>query len=167
MCAEAGPGNRWFVSVLSEQYIQRWSFTPPPGNEVFLFEDQDLLRKIKSRLHAKLWPSHDMAGIELWLLDMQQYQQGEVVVLVATVNLAHTPQLNYALVTLSDAEEHFTVKGVHVMAYNAFYNRAEEQTLLAMRFVLGRSYAYVFSGNVIYPILINGKYEFKLGLCYF
>lgn len=145
------------MTVLSEQYIQRWSFTSP-GNELFLYEDQDLLRKIKDRFHAKLWPSHDISGIELWLLDMQQYQQGEVVVLAAAVNLSHTPQLHYALITLSDSEDNFTVKSVYVMAYNAFYNKAEEATLLSMRFVLGRSYAYVFSGNVIYPILINGEW---------
>lgn len=149
------------MSVLSEQYIQRWSFAAP-GSETFLYQDQDLLRKIKDKFHTTLWASHDVSGAELWLLDMQQYQQGEVVVLAASLNLAHTPQLHYALITLSDAGDHFVVKQMHLLAYNAFYSKAEEANLLSVRFILGRSYAYVFSGQAIYPVLINGEWESSL-----
>lgn len=156
VCAEAGASNRCFVSVLSEQYIQRWSFTGP-GNESFVFQDQELVRKIKEKFHGTLWSAHDIQGTELWLLDMQQYQQGEVVVLAAALNHTHTPQLHYALVTLSDAGDQFAVKQLHLLAYNAFYSKAEENNLLSMRFVLGRSYAYVFNGTAIYPVLINGE----------
>lgn len=118
------------------------------------------MRKVKERFHARLWSAHDVTGIELWLLDMQQFQQGEVVVLVAAVNASHTPQLHYALVTLSDSDDQqqFLVKSFHLLAHNAFYNKNEEATLLSLRFILGRSYAYVFSGNVIYPVLINGEF---------
>lgn len=89
---------------------------------------------------------------------MQQYQQGEVVVLVAALNQTYTPQIHYALVTLTDAGDQFVVKQLHLLAHNAFYSKAEEANLLSLRFLLGRSYAYVFSGNAIYPILINGEY---------
>lgn len=156
MCAEAGASSRCFVSVLSEQYIQRWCFTAP-GHEAFVFQDQELVRKIKEKFHGTLWSTLDIQGTELWLLDMQQYQQGEVVVLAASLNHTHTPQLHYALVTLTDAGDQFVVKQLHLLAHNAFYSKGDEANLLAMRFVLGRSYAYVFSGSAIYPVLINGE----------
>lgn len=158
VCSESGAGSKCLVSVLSEHYIQRWCFAAP-GHESFLFQDQELARKIKDRFHAVLWPSHDVSGTELWLLDMQQYQQGEVVVLAASLNFSHTPQVHYALITLTEAGDQFAVKQLHLLAYNAFYSKAEEATLLSMRFVLGRSYAYVFSGTAIYPVLINGEWS--------
>lgn len=157
VCAESGSGNKCLVSVLSEQYIQRWSFTGPSGAETFLFQDQELARKIKEKFHASLWSTYDPSSTEVWLLDMQQFQQGEVVVLVAAMNSGHTPQLHYGLVSLSDSGDQFAVKQLHLMAYNAFYTKADEATLLSLRFVLGRSYAYVYSGTAIYPVLINGE----------
>lgn len=148
------------MSVLSEQYIQRWSFTGP-AQEAFLFQDQEIVRKIKDKFNSTLWSSHDVSGTDLWLLDMQQYQQGEVVVLAAALNSTHTPQLHYALVTLSESGDQFSIKQLHLLAYNAFYSKAEEANLLSMRFLLGRSYAYVYSGTAIYPVLINGNYDCK------
>lgn len=159
MCVEtvSGPNDKkYFVSVLSESFVQRWLIASN-ANETFLYEDHDLLRKIKDRFHAKLWSSHDISGIEIWLLDMQQYNQ-DVVVLAAAVNPRHTPQMHYALVTLADAGDTFTIKNFHSMAHTAFHNRADEPALLSLRFILNRSYAFVYSGNVIYPVLFNGKH---------
>lgn len=89
---------------------------------------------------------------------MQQHKQ-DLVVLVASVNMSHTPQLHYGLVVLSDNSDMLVVKSFHLLSYNTFYSKADEAELMSLKFVLSKSCAYVYSSSTIYPvILLNGKF---------
>ena len=52
--AENTGNSEWIISVLADRWIQRWLFTPY-GNETFLFEDSEVVRKIRDAFHKKFW----------------------------------------------------------------------------------------------------------------
>lgn len=57
MCAQRSGTADWIVSVLSDKWIQRWSISPNV-TETFLFEDSEILRKVRDAFHQQIWRHH-------------------------------------------------------------------------------------------------------------
>ncbi|XP_059618907.1 nuclear pore complex protein Nup133 [Phlebotomus argentipes] len=159
MCAEPSGGREWTVSVMSERWIQRWSFQMTDG-ECFIFEDSDFLRRIRESFHKKFWVNRDPNEVEIWLLDLQT-SDSDLVVLAAGMNKSFTPQLHYALITFncSENQDHLVLSNFHQLTYNTFHSEEHESDLLAMKFVLNKNYAYVYSEKTIFPVLLNEPAE--------
>lgn len=83
----------YHVNVLSEHSLQRWLFSPN-SNEMFLYEEQEISKKIRDYFRAKMWPNRSNLNepIDLWLLDMQTIDRG-VIILAAGSNLSLSPQV--------------------------------------------------------------------------
>lgn len=91
---EAINSIEYHISVLSEHSLQRWLFSPNT-NETFLFEDQEISKKIRDFYRTKMWPNRNEA-IETWMLDMQTVDRG-VIILAAGANLVLSPQVYLSL----------------------------------------------------------------------
>jgi nuclear pore complex protein Nup133 len=93
----------YHISVLSEHSLQRWLFSPNVNNgETFLYEDQEISKKIREYFRSKMWPNRSNFNepIDTWMLDMQTVDRG-VMLLVAGANLALSPQVFLTLSRLS------------------------------------------------------------------
>lgn len=53
-CAERKGAVDWDVSILSDKWIQRW-IVSPNASETFLFEDTEIIRKIKEAFQEHIW----------------------------------------------------------------------------------------------------------------
>lgn len=145
------------MSVLSDKFIQRWC-VELNFNETFLFEDQQIIQKVKQAFHHQAWPSRDINEVEMFTLDMQPNKEGELILLVAAMNLAHTPQILYALVTLIEQQSCFGIKDFCQMKTNAFYSGDANEDSLKYKFILTDSTAYVYGERTIFEVLLNGEY---------
>lgn len=90
--------NEHHVSVLSDYSLQRWQFSSSTNTESFLFEDNEISKKIRDYFRSKMWPNRGNLNepIDTWLLDMQTVDRG-VMVLIAGANLTITPQVFLSL----------------------------------------------------------------------
>lgn len=88
-----------------------------------------------------------------------QVAESNLVILAAAVNLTHTPQLHYALITLNELGTTFSVKNFCQMKYQAFYSGEPNDDNLKMKFIYNRSIGYVYTcaDRTIYEIILNGK----------
>lgn len=155
ICAEPRDSSEWSVSVLSDKWIQRWSIGPNCV-ENFLFEDFEIVRKMKETFQQKIWPNRDASEIETFLLDMQA-ATGNLYVLAAAINLAHTPQIHFAIFTLDDCESVFNVINYCQIKNSIFYSGDANDENLKYKFILNRSVAYVYGERTIYEIILGGK----------
>lgn len=158
MCAKISESSDWYVSVLSDKFIQRWC-VELNFNEQFLFEDQNIVAKIKQTFHLRLWPSRDINSVDLFILDMQPNKSGELVLLVAAMNLQHTPQIFYALVTLVEQQQCFVIKDFCQIKTSAFYSGDANEESLKYKFILTDSTAYVYGERTIFEVLLGGNFE--------
>lgn len=156
MCAKISESSDWYVSVLSDKFIQRWS-VELNFNETFMFEDQQIILKIKQAFHQRVWPSRDINDVEMFMLDMQPNQNGELILLVAAMNLSHAPQILYALVTLVEQQASFAIKDFCQMKTTAFYSGDANEESLKYKFILSHSTAYVYGERAIFEVLLSGK----------
>lgn len=93
---EAINSIEYHITILSEHFIQRWLFSPNT-NETFLFEDQEISKKIREFYRSKMWANRSVnENIDSWMLDMQTVDRG-VMVLAAGVNLSLSPQVYLSL----------------------------------------------------------------------
>lgn len=159
MCAKISESSDWYISVLSDKFIQRWC-VELNLSETFLFEDQLIISKIKQAFHHRAWPSRDINEVEMFTLDMQPNKDGELVLLVAAMNLTHTPQILFALVTLTEQQACFTIKDFCQMKTNAFYSGDANEESFKYKFILTDSTAYVYGDRSIFEVLLSGKWEF-------
>lgn len=162
ICAEISESSDWYVSVLSDRYIQRWSIELN-FNETFMFEDQNIIQRIKQTFHTQYWPSNDINDIEMFIIDMQPAMGGELILLVGAMNLTHTPQIIYALITLSEQQAGFIIKNFCQIKMNAFYSGEMNDEQFKYKFILNRnaSVAYVYGDREIYEVILGGKSLFK------
>lgn len=147
------------MSVLSDKFIQRWC-VELNFNETFLFEDQNIVAKIKQTFQQQVWPSRDIKEVEMFMLDMHPNKDGELVLLVAAVNLAQTPQIFSALVTLVEYQSCFALKDFCQMKTNAFYSGDANEENLKYKFILADSTAYVYGERTIFEVLLSGNFPF-------
>lgn len=124
-----------------------------------MFEDQNIIQRIKQRFHNLIWPSRDINDVETFILDMQPASGGNLILLVAAMNLSHTPQIIYALVTLSEQQSEFTIKNFCQMKVNAFHSGEMNDEQLKYKFILSRnaSVAYVYGDRDIFEVILGGK----------
>lgn len=151
------------MSVLSDRFIQRWS-VDTSFTESFLFEDQNIVQKIRQTFHNQVWPAHDIERVEIFMLDMQAQNGGDLILLVAATNHAHAPQLHYALITIGEQQGSFTIKNFCQMKANAFYSGNENDDNLKFRFILSRSTAYVYGGRTIFEVILSGMSSRRIRL---
>lgn len=155
MCAKISESSDWYISVLSDKFIQRWC-VELNLTESFLFEDQNIIPKIKQTFHHRAWPSRDINSVDMFVLDMQPNKNGELILLVAAMNLTHTPQILYALVTLTEQQQCFTINEFCQMKTNAFYSADANEECLKYKFILTDSTAYVYGDRTIFEVLLSG-----------
>lgn len=154
MCAKISESSDWYVSVLSDKFIQRWCIELN-FNEQFLFEDQNIVSKIKQTFHHRLWPSRDINTVDMFILDMQPNKKGELVLLAAAMNLTHAPQILYALVTLTEQQQCFTIKDFCQIKTSAFFSGDANEESLKYKFILTDSTAYVYGERTIFEVLLG------------
>lgn len=128
-------------------------------NEQFLFEDQNIVSKIKQTVHHRLWPSRDINSVDMFILDMQPNKDGELVLLVAAMNLEHTPQILYALITLTEQQQCFHIKEFCQIKISAFYSGDANQEWLKYKFILADDTAYIYGERTIFEVLLRGKHR--------
>lgn len=157
MCAKISESSDWYISVLSDKFIQRWC-VELNFSEAFLFEDQHIIPKIKETFHIRLWPSRDIQNIEMFVLDMQPNKYGELILLVAAMNLMHAPQIIYALVTLTEQQQCFAIKDFCQMKMDAFYSGDANEENLKFKFILSDSTAYVYGERKVFEVLLTGNF---------
>ncbi|XP_035903262.1 nuclear pore complex protein Nup133 [Anopheles stephensi] len=146
--------SEWHITVLADRWIQRWAVQPHSGNERFLSEDADIMKKMRDFFHQKLWNTRDVSEVELWALDMQATDRG-VIILAAAVNEQRSPQVYYALMTvIFEPDNTFTLKESTVMRYKGFYSAERLAELIDFRFIANRSFAYVYNDRYIFPVAL-------------
>ncbi|XP_052902993.1 nuclear pore complex protein Nup133 [Anopheles moucheti] len=146
--------NEWHITVLADRWIQRWAVQPVNGNERFLSEDADIMKKMRDFFHQKLWNTRDVSEVELWALDMQATDRG-VIILAAAVNEQRSPQMYYALMTvIFNPDNTFTIKESTIMRYKGFYSAERLAELIDFRFIANRSFAYVYNDRYIFPVAL-------------
>lgn len=141
--------------MLSDKWIQRWSIGPNCV-ETFLFEDFEIVRKMKETFQQNIWPNRDVNEIEIFLLDMQA-SIGNLYILSAAINLAHTPQIHFAIFTLDDCDSVFNVINFCQIKNNAFYSGDANDENLKYKMILNRSVAYVYGDRTIFEVILGGK----------
>lgn len=156
MCAKISESSDWYVSVLSDKFVQRWC-VELNFNEKFLFEDQNIVTKIKQTFHQRLWPSRDINSVDMFVLDMQPNRNGELVLLTAAMNLTHTPQILYAVVTLAEQQQCFAIKDFCQIKTSAFYSGDANEESFKYKFILNDSTAFVYGERTIFEVLLSGK----------
>lgn len=149
--------------MLSDKFIQRWS-VELNFNETFLFEDQNIIPKIKQAFHHHAWPSRDINEVDMYTLDMHANKNGQLVLLVAAMNLKHTPQILFALVTLVEQQSCFAIKDFCQMKMNAFYSADANEESFKYKFILTDSTAFVYGERTIFEVLLNGVFTFNFSL---
>lgn len=149
------------MSVLSDKFIQRWSIELN-FNETFLFEDQNIIQKIKQTFHTHIWSTHDINEIETFTLDMQPINGSDLILLVAAMNLLHTPQIYFALITISEQQNCFFIKRYCQMKTNAFYSNEDNDENLKYKFILTPSTAYVYGDRTIFEVILGGELKIMI-----
>lgn len=157
VCADRCGSSHWLVSLLSDRFIQRWSIDTN-CIESFLFEDQNIIQKVRQTFHNQIWPTHDIDKVETFMLDMQAQNEGDLILLVAAINLSHAPQIHYGLITVGEQQASFTIKNFCYIKANAFYSGNENDDNLKFKFILSRSTAYVYGGRTIFEVIMSGTF---------
>lgn len=144
------------MSVLSDRFIQRWS-VELNFNETFMFEDQSIVQRIKETFHNQIWPMNAINNIEMFILDMQPASGGKLILLTAAINLSNTPQIFYALVTLSEQQSSFIIENFCQLKVNAFYSAEKNDDQLKYKFILSRNVtvAYVYGDRDIFEVILG------------
>lgn len=113
-----------------------------------------------------MWPSRDINEVEMFTLDIHPNKDDELVLLVAAMNLTHTPQILFALVTLVEQQSCFAIKDFCQMKTNAFYSGdANNEESLKYKFIMTDTAAFVYGEKSIFEVLLNGTIKFNLLIC--
>jgi len=100
MCCESdSESGETVVAVLSDRAIQRWSLSNKGNTENLIYEDGEVVRRIREEFKTKFWNVRlpaDNVEIDLYLLDFHLVKN-KAYILVGAVNAAHAPQMCYAL----------------------------------------------------------------------
>lgn len=151
---EAINSIEYHITVLSENSLQRWLFSPN-ANETFMYEDQEISKKIRNFYRLKMWSSRNVSeAIETWMLDMQTVDRG-VIILAAGVNSALSPQVYLTLITVVAEAEGFQLKDFQLIRYKAFFSQQQTNAFMNFRFIICRGMAYLYSDRIILPVLIQ------------
>lgn len=157
---EAINSIEYHISVLSENSLQRWLFSPNT-NETFLYEDQEISKKVRDFYRAKMWANRSVnEPVESWVLDMQTVDRG-VMILAAGANLTLSPQVYLSLITVVAEPEGFLLKDFQLMRYKTYYSQQQLNPFLTFKFIVCRGMAYVYSERIILPVVIQNNSQLQ------
>ncbi|EDW59117.1 nuclear pore complex protein Nup133 [Drosophila virilis] len=158
MCSESDTKNgESVVAVLSDRALQRWRLSNKGNTEQLIYEDVDLLRKIRDMLLFKFWNvrvPNDNVEVDLHFMDFHVVR-GNYYILVGAVNPAHTPQMYYAIVVAKAEAEGMQLECFTPLKLNKFYSNKTVQECLSVRIIVGPSHMYLYTPKVIYPLLLS------------
>lgn len=98
----------------------------------------------------------DCSEVEIRLLDMQSLDN-KIIILAAAINASNTPQIYYALITLTESGSTFVINSYCQLKHSSFYTGNVSADNLKMKFIINRNTAYVYDEKVIYQVYMNGK----------
>ncbi|KAG5672648.1 hypothetical protein PVAND_002761 [Polypedilum vanderplanki] len=152
---EAVNSIEYHVNILSEHSLARWLFSPN-SSEVFLYEEQEISKKIREYFRTKMWPNRSSMNepIDMWMLDMQTIDRG-VMILAAGANLGLTPQVFLVLITVIAEADNFQIKDLQLVRYKIFYNHQQQNLFVKFKFIICRGMAYIYSDRLIIPVIIQ------------
>ncbi|XP_037820765.1 nuclear pore complex protein Nup133 [Lucilia sericata] len=139
------------VAVLADRWIQRWRLNHSGNNEQMLFEDSEIIRKIRDEFQQKFWNVRDSLNVDLQLLDMHIFE-GKTYVLAGAVNTTQTPQMYYGMSVLSTSNEGMRLLSFTPFKFSHFYSVATENECLSLRFIICRTHIYIYNDKVVYPL---------------
>lgn len=149
--------QQWLLYVSAGYSLQKWKLSI--GKSEQLIYMTDLNRLIREGFSSVVWEncSSDLSDLDIWLLDIGA-ETDSVVILCAAVNLHLSPQVHYALMTLSgddvapESYEEFTV-----IKLTSLFQEGNPSESVSYRFLLNDNNVYVYNQNSI--TVIRSKYE--------
>ncbi|XP_016961291.1 nuclear pore complex protein Nup133 [Drosophila biarmipes] len=160
MCCESNSeSGETVVAVLSDRAIQRWSLSNKGNTENLIYEDGEVVRRIREEFKTKFWNVRlpaDNVEIDLHLLDFHLVKN-KAYILAGAVNAAHAPQMCYALVTGSAQTESMLLESFTPLKINKFFSAKTEEDCLSLRFVVGSSHIYLYTPKVVYPLHLSNS----------
>ncbi|KAM8703409.1 hypothetical protein ACLKA7_008085 [Drosophila subpalustris] len=157
MCCESNSNNgETVVAVLSDRALQRWRISNKGNMEQLIFEDTELLRKMREMILLKFWNvrmPNDNVEVDLHFLDFQVVR-GYFYILVGAVNQAHTPQMYYSIVVATAQQESMQLECFTPLKLNKFFSSKTVQECLSVRIIVGTAQMYLYTPKVVYPLLM-------------
>lgn len=80
----------------------------------------------------------------------------KIVILASALNFSHTPQVFYALITLIEENQTFTVTSYCQTKHNTFYTGNPTNDVSRMQFTMTRNVAYIYEDKTIIQVYLNG-----------
>ncbi|XP_061388320.1 nuclear pore complex protein Nup133 [Musca vetustissima] len=139
------------ISVLADRWIQRWRLNHSGNNEQLLFEDGEIIRKIRDEFLQKFWNVRDSAYVDLHLLDMRIYEN-KTYILAGAINTPHTPQMYYGIAVLTTTNEGMHLQSFVPLKLSQFYSVSTENECMSLRFIICRTHIYIYNEKVVYPL---------------
>ncbi|XP_034112581.1 nuclear pore complex protein Nup133 [Drosophila albomicans] len=156
MCCEGNTDDgETVVAVLSDRAIQRWRISNKGNTEKLIYEDVELLRKMREMILLKFWNirTPNDAEVDLHFLDFHVVR-GYAYILVGAVNQSHTPQMYYSIVVATAQEESMQLECFTPLKLNKFFNSKTVQECLSVRIIVGNSQMYLYTPKIVYPLLL-------------
>jgi nuclear pore complex protein Nup133 len=147
---EAINSIEYHISVLSENSLQRWLFSPNTA-ETFLYEDIEISKRVRDFYRTKMRDTTDT-----WMLDMQTVDRG-VVILAAGGNLSLSPQIYLSLITVVAEPDGFQLKDFQLIRFKAFFSQQAVNLFLGLKFIVCRGMAYIYSERLILPVVMQAN----------
>lgn len=149
--------QQWILYVSAGHVLQKWKLTS--GKPEHLTYMTDLSRLLREGFSSAVWEncSCNLTDLDIWLLDIG-HENNSIVILCACVNLQLSPQVHYALITLSgddivpDSYEEFTV-----IKLTSLFQENNPTECLSYKFLLNNNNVYIYNQNSI--TVIRNKYE--------
>ncbi|XP_022210631.2 nuclear pore complex protein Nup133 [Drosophila obscura] len=158
MCCERNsPEGETVVAVLSDRSIQRWSLSNKGNTESLIYEDAEVVRRIREEFKQKVWNIRaptDNVELELQLLDFHIVDE-KAYILAGAVNAAHAPQMCYAVAVASAQADSMLLESFTPLKFNKFYNAKTKEECVSLRFIIGSSHIYLYTPKVVYPLLLS------------
>lgn len=148
------------VLVLSAHSLQKWYLVPSEPDK--LIYEVNVEKYIREGFVDHVW-GRERAGatqLRVWLVDMQPTSRASsVMVLTAAVNPQVSQQLVYALATMETGGNTppLTVSNFSVLKHSEYYQDSAENVLLAQRFLLCGTTAYIYNKNTVLCVSAVGE----------
>ncbi|KAH8278396.1 hypothetical protein KR018_002289 [Drosophila ironensis] len=147
------------VALLSDKAIQRWSLSNKGNAESLIYEDAEIVRKIRDEFKKVFWNARlpaDNLEIDLHLLDFHVVKKKSYI-LAGAVNSAHAPQMCYGIVVASAEAESVVLESFTPLKINKFYSSKTEEDCLSLRFVVGTGHIYLYTPKVVLPLHLTNS----------
>lgn len=148
------------VLVLSAHSLQKWYLVPNEPDK--LIYEVNVEKYIREGFVDHVW-GRERAGatqLRVWLVDMQPTSSASsVMVLTAAVNPQVSQQLVYALATMETGGNTppLTVSNFSLLKHSEYYQDSAENVLLAQRFLLCGTTAYIYNKNTVLCVSAVGE----------